>query len=99
MVKMSNPVPALRTKNVRIGEKRTSVRLEPAFWSALDRAAEMEGITIHALCTQINSWNEALGLTAAMRVFLLVYVWSGSLETALNAARSGDILQRPQIRR
>tara|TARA_R100001143_G_scaffold63306_1_gene69445 strand:+ start:19428 stop:19727 length:300 start_codon:yes stop_codon:yes gene_type:complete len=91
MMQSGDPVSALRTKNVRIGDKRTSVRLEPAFWRALDKVARNEGMTIHALCTQVNCWNEALSLTAALRVFLLAYIWTESMKIAAIAARTGTI--------
>jgi predicted DNA-binding ribbon-helix-helix protein len=82
---------ALRTRNVRIGDRRTSVRLEPAFWQVLEKVAKKEGLTNHALCTKIDEWNEALSLTAAMRVFLLAYIWSGSIKFAVFAARTGNM--------
>jgi len=92
--------PALRTRNVRIGGRRTSVRLEPAFWQALETAAKQERIGIHDLCTKIDERSRDLGLTAAIRVFLLAYIWSGTLETALETVPGGNLPDnfKPAIR-
>lgn len=63
----------LRTRNVTVGNKRTSMRLEPQMWSALERIAGREGVTINNLCTQIDRRRNATGLTSATRVFIVNY--------------------------
>lgn len=65
---------ALVSKNVRIHDRRTSVRLEPEMWQALREVAEIEGCTIHDLCGAVHDIKEAgASFTAALRVFLMEY--------------------------
>ncbi|MCH4152384.1 MAG: ribbon-helix-helix domain-containing protein [Sphingobium sp.] len=40
--------------SVTIAGHRTSISLEPVFWAALRRAAEEEGVTLHALVARID---------------------------------------------
>ena len=63
----------LRNRNVSVAGHRTSVRLEPAMWLALDEIAGVEGCTIHDLCGRVARSRSASSLTAGLRVFLLEY--------------------------
>lgn len=65
---------ALISKNVRIHDRRTSVRLEPEMWQALREVAGIEGCSIHDLCGAVHDLKEAgASFTAALRVFLMEY--------------------------
>lgn len=65
---------AMLSRNVRIHNRRTSVRLEPAMWSALNEIAMAENCTIHDLCGAVHDLkDEGVSFTAALRVFLMEY--------------------------
>lgn len=65
---------ALVSKNVRIHDRRTSVRLEPEMWQALREVSEIEGCSIHDLCGAVHDLKGAgASFTAALRVFLMEY--------------------------
>lgn len=54
-VRPSGGVGPLESRNVVMdGHKRTSIRLEPSMWLALEAIAHREGLTINALCTLIK---------------------------------------------
>ncbi|EME71463.1 hypothetical protein H261_03603 [Paramagnetospirillum caucaseum] len=61
----------LLCRNVRIKGKRTSVKLENEFWSALERMAGEAHCTIDDLCDAARRRYEASSLTSAIRVFVL----------------------------
>ncbi len=62
------------SRNVRIHNRRTSVRLEPAMWAALNEIAMAENCTIHDLCGAVHDLKEeGVSFTAALRVFLMEY--------------------------
>ena len=63
----------LLNRNVRIGSRLTSLRLEPLMWDALEEVAADSGLSIHELCTTIQTRRQESSLTAAVRVFLLRY--------------------------
>lgn len=65
---------ALQSRNVRIHDRRTSVRLEPEMWTALNEIAESEKCSIHDLCGAVHDLKEpGTSFTAALRVFLMEY--------------------------
>lgn len=80
----------LQSKNIRIQDRRTSVRLEPEMWEALHEIAAMEGCSIHHICTAVHeSKMQATSFTAALRVFLMVYY-----RTAALGGRAVSLVQR-----
>lgn len=81
---------ALVSKNVRIHDRRTSVRLEPEMWHALREVAEIEGCSIHDLCGAVYDLKEqGASFTAALRVFLMEYY-----RTAARASQQVTSVQR-----
>jgi predicted DNA-binding ribbon-helix-helix protein len=65
---------ALISKNVRIHDRRTSIRLEPEMWDALKEIADIENCSIHDLCGAVHDLKEeGASFTAALRVFLMEY--------------------------
>jgi len=64
----------LISKNVRIHDRRTSVRLEPEMWNALNEVALLEDCSIHDLCGAVHDLKEeGASFTATLRVFLMEY--------------------------
>ena len=79
-------VEPLRSQNIMIGGHRTSMRLEPSMWDALEDIGRREGLTVNRLCTQIKERIEEqarrrgidpddadVTLTSAVRVFIASY--------------------------
>jgi len=65
----------LKKRNVQIGDRRTSVTLEPQVWRILHDVAEKQNCSIHDLCTFINDRKNAdSSLSSAIRVFLMSYL-------------------------
>ena len=60
-------------KNVNVGSRRTSIRLEEEMWTAVNELCAREGMTVHELCSLIDKFRGSNSLTAALRVFLVVY--------------------------
>ena len=70
---------ALQSKNIRIHRHRTSVRLEPEMWNALNEIAGLEGCSIHDLCGAVHDLKEpGTSFTAALRVFMMEYYRSAA---------------------
>ncbi len=63
---MSGPV----KRSITIAGHRTSVSLEPVFWSLLTEAAEDEGKSIGGLVTAIDEGRSA-NLSSAIRTWLV----------------------------
>lgn len=66
-------VSSLRNRNVTIGGRRTSMKLEPGMWDALDEICHREKMAIHEVCTRIARDHKGYNLTAATRAFILAY--------------------------
>ncbi|WP_281413182.1 ribbon-helix-helix domain-containing protein [Marivibrio halodurans] len=82
---------ALRARNVRVHGRRTSMKLEPAFWDALEAAAMREGRSINEICSMIDDRAAGYGLTAAIRVFVLAYGWCRRLDDAIATVPVGSL--------
>jgi predicted DNA-binding ribbon-helix-helix protein len=74
----------LKTQNVTVNGRRTSVRLERAMQDALHEACKREGLTIHGFCEAAKERYSSLRLTAAIRAALIDYY-----RTALRDAENG----------
>jgi predicted DNA-binding ribbon-helix-helix protein len=62
----------LVSKNVFVRGHRTSMRLEPEMWSALDDIAGREQVTLHELVTRIAA-GSGRNLTSTVRCFVISY--------------------------
>ena|SRR5438046_3503342 len=65
--------------NVVVGNHRTSVRLEPVMWDALNDIAARVGMTLHDLVTAIDRERTASSLTAAIRVYIVDFYRAAAL--------------------
>lgn len=68
-------------RNVTVGGKRTSVRLEPETWDALHEIARREAVSVHDVCTIVSQRRTRSSLTAALRVFVLGYFRAAATES------------------
>ncbi len=79
-------VEPLRSQNIMVGGHRTSMRLEPSMWDALEDIGRREGLSVNKLCTAIKDRIEEqarrrgvapeeadVTLTSAVRVFIASY--------------------------
>jgi len=65
----------LKKRNIHVGEKKTSVTLEPLVWELLHNIAEEQNFSVHELCTFINDRkNGDASLASALRVFVMAYM-------------------------
>lgn len=63
----------LVSKNVNVGRRRTSLRLEREFWEALMDICARESLTIHQLCTLVDERRHGSSRTSAIRAFVVTY--------------------------
>ena len=63
-------------RSVTLRGHRTSLALEPAFWTALDRAAREDGRSLAGLVARIDEARTGSGtpLSSAVRVWVLAHV-------------------------
>ncbi|MDW7555827.1 hypothetical protein D9623_16445 [Azospirillum brasilense] len=65
-----------KLRNVYVAGKRTSMRLEAAFWEGLEEIAQRENLTLGELCNRLAERVEAVdasNLSSAVRVYVLEY--------------------------
>lgn len=90
----------LVSKNVTIGNRRTSLRLEQAGWEALDDICKCEGLTLHELCTVIDHSRQSSSRTSAVRAFIFTYFRMLARDNdALSKGRASAILPGLKARR
>lgn len=86
----------LISRNVTITGRRTSVRLEPEMWVSLNEIAKRECCSSHDVCSLVSLCkNEDTSLTAAIRVFIMLYFRAASTESGHDRAGHGgfDIMR------
>ena len=83
----------LVSKNITILGSRTSIRLEPEMWKAIHDIACKEGCNIHELCSLVYLRKaDNTSLTAAIRVFLMLYYRAAATQEGHNRAGHGDFV-------
>lgn len=81
----------LISRNITVLGRRTSVRLEPEMWMALREIAKREICSIHDICSLVSvRKNPKTSLTAAIRVFLMLYFRAATTEEGHKLAGHGN---------
>ena len=81
----------LITRNIRVNKKRTSVRLEPEMWQALDEICSKEECTIHDIADLVSlKKRETTSLTSGLRIFIMLYYRAATSEEAHIMAGHGN---------
>ena len=77
------PTGSLESRNITIDGHRTSVRLEPAMWAAMEEICRRTGRDRHQFCSLVARRRNESSLTAGIRVAILDYFRSAlhQLET------------------
>lgn len=95
-------VSGLQSRNIMVGGHRTSMRLEPSMWDALDDIARREKLTVHELCTRIKERldqqaqlrdgpdDDKVTLTSAVRVLIAMYYRRASTDEGHSRAGHGE---------
>ncbi|HWA43009.1 MAG TPA: ribbon-helix-helix domain-containing protein [Hypericibacter adhaerens] len=78
-----------QVRNIKLAGRRTSLRLEPEFWDALDEIVTREHSTLNALCERIKGRRSAANLTAAVRLYVLRYFRTAATESGHRGAGHG----------
>ncbi|MCK5374591.1 MAG: ribbon-helix-helix domain-containing protein [Alphaproteobacteria bacterium] len=82
---------SLVSRNITIFGRRTSIRLEPEMWVALNDIAGREKCSVHDVCSLVYVRKNSLtSLTAAIRVFLMLYYRAAATDTGHKEAGHGD---------
>ena len=85
-------VACLSVHNLVVDGRRTSVRLEPVLWDALQDIAQRRGMTVHQLATEIARQRTLSNLTAAIRVYIVEFY-----RTAANQAIGRSTADRSKL--
>jgi len=64
----------MMTRNVVIGNRRTTIRLEGAMWEAFDDVCQILQITPHEFCTQIEQVRDGVNRAQAIRAVIVKYL-------------------------
>ena len=65
-------MPALKKRSFTIAGHRTSIALEPEFWTVLERQARADRLTLAALVGRIDASRGERPLASALRVYALM---------------------------
>jgi predicted DNA-binding ribbon-helix-helix protein len=84
-------VTSLVNQNVKLLNRRTSIRLEPGLWALLDEVCRRERCSRGEIirCAELQSTSG--GRTSALRVYLLRYFREAATELGHKAAGHGSL--------
>jgi len=89
----------LSNRNVTVNGRRTSMRLEQEMWEALREICRREDLTVHELCSLIDDRRGLSSLTAATRVFTLMYFRAAATDEGHATAGHGKRINRELLER
>ncbi len=81
----------LVSRNVKGDQGRTSMRLEPELWAALEEMCQRERVAIRDMVRRIGARARPGGRTSAVRVELLDYFRAAATEEGHRAAGHGSL--------
>jgi predicted DNA-binding ribbon-helix-helix protein len=84
----------LINRNVTAARGRTSMRLEPELWSALEEICHREGITLAEVVQKIEMANPKSnegGRTSAVRVHIVTYFRNAATDEGHQLAGHGEL--------
>jgi predicted DNA-binding ribbon-helix-helix protein len=81
----------LVSRNVKGDQGRTSMRLEPELWSALEEMCRRERLGIRDMVRRIGAKARPGGRTSAVRVELIDYFRAAATEEGHRAAGHGSL--------
>ncbi|HEY8191757.1 MAG TPA: ribbon-helix-helix domain-containing protein [Alphaproteobacteria bacterium] len=82
---------ALTIRNIVVEGQRTTIRLEAEMWEALHEIAVRENCQVNDLCSFVHETKKpGSSLTAAIRVFVMMYFKSACTEDGHRHAGHGD---------
>jgi predicted DNA-binding ribbon-helix-helix protein len=70
-------VSQLIRRNVRIENRRTSVKMEREMWEALNEICERSGRSVHEVCAEVRRGGEGANFTSLLRVYILSWYREG----------------------
>ena len=87
----------LVSRNVRGDEGRTSMRLEPELWDALEEMCRRERMAIRDMVRRIGAKAPPGGRTSAVRVELLDYFRAAATEEGHRSAGHGALAETEHV--
>jgi predicted DNA-binding ribbon-helix-helix protein len=88
-------------KTMRIGEVRTSIKLEPEFWGYLKEVADSRGIRLSRLVNDVASATpERTNLASTLRTFCLIHAqlrWRGLERDLEQLSLAGNTQDLPRV--
>ena len=83
----------LRALNIKVGDKRTSVRLSPVVAGAVEKIAKFEGCELDELYSYIDRKKEkGVSLSTAIREFALRYFMEAGTKAGHRKAGHGKLI-------
>lgn len=63
----------MQVRNVRIQGRRTSIRLEPTLWEAVEEICDREQVDLAGLCRRFSAGAQGGSFTSALRCWVVDY--------------------------
>ena len=81
-------------RNITLPDKRTSIRLDPAYWEAIEEICWRENITPGDIAMRATKGADESGRTSAIRTYILRYFREAATPSGHSRADHGEL--RPE---
>jgi predicted DNA-binding ribbon-helix-helix protein len=81
--------------SIMLGERRTSVILEDAFWTGLKEIADLQRVTVSKLIAEIDATRKQSNLSSEIRIFVLQHFQSKYKSADLPTSNDTTISRGP----
>ncbi len=86
------------TRTIVLSTRRTSVRLEEAYWEAIAQICQVENLSLAGLFDRLDLLKGDSGLTAFVRVFVITYFGSWVYDLSDNPDEEAALIFRPPLK-
>ena len=88
----------LVSRNIHVDGRRTSLKLDPLCWMALQEIKERESASLEEICNTAKAWSPCkTSLASALRLFILDYFMAAATDEGHALARHGQLVKKSYL--
>lgn len=92
------PNELLVARNLHVHGRRTSIKLDPLCWAALQEIEAREFSSLKEICDAAEAWSPCkTSLSSALRLFILDYFMAAATDEGHALARHGKLVKKSYL--
>jgi len=88
----------LVSRNIHVHGRRTSIKLDPLCWMALEEIGQRESASLEEICNTAEAWSPCkTSLASGLRLFILDYFMAAATDEGHAHARHGQLVKKSYL--